>query len=559
MKSRFWIGQSHARHPERGDVTGGSQFFHVYRPGARDCIAREFLAHGAVGLHGRCLVKWEEKIYRQGRRNRLPFPVLVSAQGTMVTTELVGPSVRMLLERPDLHVPLSEEEVASLVVNVLRASISIADAGFMPFDAHLYNFWVWLEEGLGGGHLDFSRVVLGDHTYTLVRGMDFRRPLWCSSEMPHFPPEARASKRADEDAFARELNGLGFPGTSLGDIVLGISRIADPRHQREQRWRLEQAYEEYQVPQQLQQDLDSGAIEPHRMIQYAVAAHLHNMDRLRELPAATRQVIAKCRPELERMADVRPERRFATLGEAADAVAACWRKALPERSIKPWPAIEPPFLIWDVRGGTDPDPASVAPGGDANRHGATFEIDGQAGRGSARTGGPAFDALPRFVSDPADMLRTGLTWLRARPVIPAAALLLLVSLGASVRVPQTPEQALAQAQQMKLRRLVQHTGDPNQSSAESAGRTLRSVLNDPTEPNRAFVLAQLDERFQKLRLRYLGKPLLPTSASPVSAPPAERKRLARELRELAALGHDQAGKWLAVLRELDGRVETAMR
>jgi hypothetical protein len=76
---------------------------------------------------------------------------------------------------------------------------------------------------------------------------------------------------------------------------------------------------------------------------------------------ATRNMLTRCRPHLQRMHDPRPEARFETLQAAANAVAACWPSRLPERSMQPWPVIPAKYLIWDVRGATDPDPSPSEP------------------------------------------------------------------------------------------------------------------------------------------------------------------------------------------------------
>jgi hypothetical protein len=560
METRIWIGQSRARHPERGDLTGGSQFYHVFRPGARDGISREFLAHGVVSLHGRCLVRWEEMVYREGRKRDLPFPELIGADATSVTTELHGPSVRMLLERHDLPVPLIEEEAAALIVNVLRAAVPLAESGVMCGDGHLHNLWVWLEDGLDGGCLDFKRIAFGDHSYSLIAGMEFGRPLWCSSEMAHFPPEAKPFKRGDEEAFARKLRAVGFAGSALGDIVGDIARISDPRRQLDQRWKIERAYEEYQAPQQLQLALDTGALEPARMMQYAVGAHLLSMLQSAALPAVSRTTIERCRPVLERMADVRPECRFATLGDAADAVAACWHGVdLPDRSLKPWPPIEPKFLIWDVRGGTDPDPVSSVPGSGSNRSGGTFGLDDSAPLGSPGTADAINAAPPWGRVELQGRLRSGLGWLRARPLILAIGAVFFLSVAASIHAPQTPEEALERAQQMTLRRLVQQVGDQRQDNAESAVRALKIVLADPRSTQHDYVAAQLDRRLQQLERRYLSKPLFASEGAAAIAGASERKRLAMELRRLAELGNQKAHKWLDVLREQEWRAPVAVR
>jgi hypothetical protein len=559
MESRFVIGHSRARH-RSGGGPGSARFYHVYRPGMRDCIAREFLAHGVEGLHGRRLVKWEEAIYREGWRQGLPFPELVTAEGTTVTTELVGPSVRMLLERPDLPVPLTEQEAAALLIALLRASIPLADQGVMPFDGHLHNAWVWLDDGLQGGHVDFQRILFGDHTFTLARGIRLGRPLWCSSKMRHFPPEAKDFKHADEDAFARAVNRLGLHGATPGDIVRGIARTTDLQRQREMRWRLEKAYEEYEAPQRLQQALDDGAIEPHRMIQYSIGQCLRYMQKLCTLPAHTARALARCQGALERMADAQPERRFATLGEAADAVAACWGgSVLPECSIEHWPPVEPGFFIWEVRGGNDPDPASQMPGWERVRAEATFPLDVEPEEISGNTGKAAAEKTVLGGFAGLGVVLSGYRWLLARPILALAAFLLFVSLGASLREPQTPEQAHEHVRHAKLRRFIELTGATDQGTAGAAFRELKAVLDDDQSPDRTYLLSQIDERFRRLERRHLGRPMLPLSAAPAFTTPAERRRVARSLQLLADLGHATARKWLAVLQELEGHPEMAMR
>ena len=136
---RIWIGESRPQHRDGGNVQGGSQFFLVQEEGKRERIARVNSAHAMEALHAKVQASWEGQIYRLGEDLQLPFPRLDSVDGGTITTELVGPSVEMLLRRRDLPVPLAEEEVTALVVNTIRANVPLADNGVMPFDGHLGN------------------------------------------------------------------------------------------------------------------------------------------------------------------------------------------------------------------------------------------------------------------------------------------------------------------------------------------------------------------------------------------------------------------------------------
>lgn len=545
-ESREWIGQSRPRNPARGEITGGSQFFLVYRPNRREAIAREIVAHNMTGLHGPCMVDLERKIYNIGAEAKLPFPQLIATDKDTTVTELVGPSVRMLLERPDLPIPLTEEEAASLVVHALRAKGKLADAGFMTFDGHLHNAWVWLEQGLQGGYLDFQRICLGDHTYTLARGMENRRPLWCSSDAAHFPPEARPFKLADDSAFARMLNSRGFIGTSLGDIVRNISRIMDEHERRNQRWALERAYEEYDAPQQLQAALGNGAIEPHRMMQYAVAQCLLGIAGNPGLPETTARMIARCRRHLERMGDIRPEVRFSTLGEAADAIASGW-DMLPQRSLRPWPAISPRFLIWDVRGGTDPEPSSgrEAGSGGVGQQGTFGFDDGESGCSLlARYG-----AAERIYRACSSRMPHVADWLLKRPLLPLLALALAGAVATGIRDPWSPEDALREARKNEVRQLVQQAGAQDAAAVADAIRRLKLVLGDESDPGGKYARELIEKKYRALERRYLGKQIAPKRAGVMIS--ADRLEVQRELYILGDLGHLRAQQWLRAYHHIN--------
>lgn len=547
METREWIGQSRARNPARGEITGGSQFFLVYRPNRREAIARQILAHGMTGLHGRCMVDFERNIYNLGAEVKLPFPQLIATDKDTTTTELVGPSVRMLLERPDLPVALTEDEAAALLVHTLRAKEKLADAGFMTFDGHLHNAWVWLERGLQGGHLDFQRILLGDHSYSCARGMENSRPLWCSSEAAHFPPEARLFKLADDSALARMLNNQGFIGTALGDIVRNIARITDDQERRNQRWRLERAYENYDAPQQLQAALDNGAIQPHRMMQYAVAQCLLGIAGNAGLPEASSRMIARCRRHLERMADIRPEARFSTLGEAAEAIAGGW-DMLPQRSLRPWPAISPRFLIWDVRGGTDPEPSSgrEAANGDASRQGTFGFDDGESGWASPARHGDT----RHFNRVWSSRIPHVAGWLLKRPLLPLLALALAGAVATGVREPWSPEDALREARKAEVRHLVQQAGAQDPAAATDAVRQLKLVLGDDRDPLREFAKEIVEIRYRALERRHLNKLHSKVRNAMLMTNSKELQEVVHELEVLAELGQVKSSQWLNVLRRL---------
>lgn len=531
FESRHLIGQSKPRNQAGGDIAGGSQFYHVYKPGQYDHIERQMLAHGLVSLQAPSLVNWEEQIYRSAQKLDLPFPVLVSVHDTTTRTKFVGPNVQMLLERSDLPGgALNELEIASLIVNVLLANAPLADEGFMPFDGHLQNHWCTLEKGLQGGHLEFRQILAGDHTYTWRKGMVFGRPLWCSSNMLHFPPEAKWYTHQDEAAFARILNKQGLEGSTLGNIVKNLAYIKDPHHLREQRHKLEAAYAQHQSPQKLQEALDNGDIEPHRMIQYAIATHLLSFGEKRNMPEATRQAIAKCHTHLKRMSDVRPECRFTTLLEAADAVKACWDTSLPERSLNPWPAKVPRYFVCDVRGATDPDPSPS--GGLEN----TFSMDGDS-------------ALMSGTESNANI--SGWGWLKDRPLIPIFALVLGISLTVGNRPPQTPDEFKRQAEQLKLAQVIRKASSNNPATANTAMRDLKAVINNPMDQNRKFVISQLEDHFVQFKQRYLGKPIFQGGALKLNGSATSQQRVENELQRFADLGVEEAKKWLEVYRQVN--------
>ncbi len=553
METRLWIGQSRPRNPERGDITGGSQFYFHYRPGFRDAISRELLAHGMVALNAECLVAWERRIYQIARDRGAVLPALVDADRTTVTTELVGPSVRMLLERHDLPIALTEEEAAALVTNTLRAGIALADAGLMPFDGHLHNYWVWLENGVIGGHLDFARILPGDHSFTLARDHTFGRPLWCSAEVTHFPPEAKVFKRADEAAFAEELRRQGFAGETLSN-VLKVLANAPEREQRMLRWRLEQAYEQHQAPQQLEAALDTGAIEPHRMMQFSVGAHLLALTKLPGLPAATARMLSRCATAISRMADVRPEARFESLAEAADAVAMCWSKPLPQRSIAAWPEITPSWLIWDVRGGTDPEPSTSKAQGSAGANpAATSEFDADFATGDRILP----DAKPTKL-DPgqrapmqrvADVLRRLFRRVAARPAIAAVSVALTMAVLAGIRVPQTPEAAALERRHTQIGRLVRQAVEIDRKKSSETVGYLQSVIRDARNPDQEYAKMLIQRAFSEFEQRHLGQPLFSIGSAVNYRNARNDANLVSCLEVFASLDHERAKQWLQVIKE----------
>lgn len=547
MESREWIGQSRARNAARGEITGASQFFIFHRPGFRDAIGRQILPHGMTGLHGRALIQHETEVYRRGEAAGLPLPRLIATDNEMCVTELVGPSLRMLIERPDLPVMLTEEEVAALVVNTLHACNALAEAGFVPLDGHLHNFWVWLENGLEGGSLEFDRVVSGDHTYSLVRGMECTRPLWCSTDAAHFPPEARALKLADDAALARVLNRQGLDGDTLGDIVRNIRQVADESRRRALRWRLEQTYSAYNAPQQLQTALDSGIIEPHRMLQYSVGRCLLNIVGA-NLPEPTALVMAHCRQHLDRMADIRPEARFPTLGEAAQAIATCWGSNLPQRSYRPWPPIPARFLIWDVRGGTDPEPSpsSTSEASCSDRRG-TFGFD----EGHSWDN-PAISIIEQRFHAALQRLPRIANWVMRRPVQVLFAMAMAGAVVAGMREPPSPEEALYQARKIQAQQFVEQACASDQVIAARAIRQIKIVLATEEDPLRKFVIEHVEKRYLTLEHRHLNKPLISKYGhSMINAQTDRSREIVRELEFLADMGHVKAKHWLRAYQQLE--------
>lgn len=548
METRLWIGQSRPRHP--GDVTGGSQFYYHYMPGFRDRISRELLAHGMVSLHAQCLVDWEKQIYQLGHERGLPMPVFVDASRTTVTTELVGPSVRMLLERDQLPVALVEAEAAALVCNTLRCGAQLADAGLMPFDGHLHNSWVWLENGIRGGHLNFRRILSGDHTYTLARNHHLGRPLWCSAEsMHHFPPEAKVFKRADEDAFAQELRSQGFQGETLGDIVRSIAR-APGAEQTRIRWRLERAYEQYQQPQELEAALDNGLIEPHRMIQFAVGTHLLALSKEPGLPDSTAKMLDKCSEQIRRMAEIEPAARFSTLVQAAQAIESCWNNPLPQHSIEIWPEITPRWLIWDVRGGMDPEP-------DAAKVQSTPHTDPVGTFDFVEHSEPVSRAAQTPISplgwlsqwrQLAGSIGAAVQWATASSVRVAVAIALMVALVAGIRVPQTPQTAAIDRRHAEIIQWVNQAVAANNRASQVAIERLNSVLIDQANPDREFARSVVDKVYAEVEQNSLGRPIVKTSDTTLEVLSARSDKVVRALEVLSLLGNSDAKRWLTVLR-----------
>lgn len=550
-RSRQWIGQSKPR-KSQGGATGGSQFSYEYQPGWRGAIAREFLAHGMVSLHGRSLIKWERKVYDFGAEQGLPFPRCIDSRDTTIVTELVGPSVKMLLERSDLPVRLDEAEIGSLILRTVREDALVADAGIQQFDGHLNNKMVWLEHGLDGGNLEFNQIKIADHTYTLVRGLNFKKPLWCSVQMPHFPPEAKADKLADEAAFAELLRQEGFVGASLGDIVRLIAMTNDGQQQRASRWKLERLYDEHAKPQRLQAALDAGAIDPHLMAQYCLGKCFLELLALNDTPATTRRVMGRLKSVFQKMADPRPEERFSNLHAAAAAIQDIVGAPL-ERSRQSWPPISPKELIWDVRGTTDPDPAP--PDLEEAPDAGTYDL------GTPSPVAAVQDIIQENVeTKPAVRKPFGALgkrlrdwYIENRGATVAVALILTLTVLTSVRLPQTPEDFLRSAQKAQVARLIERLDVDQVQEVNDSISKLRAILSQSSEPVRSEAHARLNKKFTELESKYLGRALVSVGSqnshtiNDLSV--AQKQAVIRQLDALASLGNEAAKQWLEMLRE----------
>ena len=555
--AKFWIGQSLPRNPERRDAAGGTQFYYSHKPGWRGGITREFLLHGAVSLHARWLISWEKKMYAYAQEQGLPFTRYVDSTETSITTELAGLSVKHMLEDGDLPIVPCEAEVAAIVIGVFRTNAVIADAGVMPLDGHLNNHLVWLENGLEGGYLDFGLIKQPDHTYTIRKGGRLRKPPWCSSLMPHFAPEAKYYKQVDEEAFASVLVEQGFSGDSLGDMVRSLAGIEDGHQQRAQRWRLERAYETYGADQQLQTALDTGSIEPHRMIQFALATCFLAMLDNPRLPVATRKVITRVRSVLEPMRDPRPEKRHATLHSAADALQAVLGEPL-SRSMHPWPQISPELLIWNIRGTTDPDPAP-SPTWNTEVPNSTFSLDDIPETPSPSVAPPVRSkGIQNFLGKVCDFLGPSNPRFRHRVRLGGIVTgFLLITIVASIRLPQTPEEAVQAARKAYVRQIATQVESRDPKKAAAGLEDLKALLRQGDPLARQEIDRITTSRFSALERKYLRRglisPVSPIMLSGNLANQHKRREVVVQLQSLAELGSDPARQWAEAILKANPR------
>jgi hypothetical protein len=534
-----YIGQSRPRH---GNKTAGSQFyFEEIGEGERGGITREYLTYKMTSLHASVLVEHEKAFYEFAAAHDLPVPELLEAHGLRLTTELVGPSARMLFENRNIPFPLKDDEAASLLVNLLRANRRLADQGVWPADGHLHNSLVWLEHGRHGGRLDFERVLMIDHTYTLWRGGDFRRPLWLGSTATHFPPEARPFKQADEQAFVAELNRRGIAGNVLGNIVQDMSRIADNHEQAAARRRLETAYRECQIPSKLQEALDRGILDSHRMVQFAVAACLLEAASRRgaNLPESTRALIKQCRKPLEIMADPRPEARFDTLDAAAAAIADAWPGDLPAQSAQAWPTIEVSKLIFDVRGTTDPEPIA------ADRY---PDLPDDLAGYSIPLGDEALAQIRRVVPKQS-LTQIFRAVLKTKPLLYGMAAILVAAIS-SWKVPQTPDEYAQALRQAEIRQLVAKVGAGETAASASAVQKLKAIVRTAGHPDQAYTAKRIEQRFQEIERRVLGKSIVKTrdDQGNIKAMREHRRKAIPAVAPFAELDSPKAKDWMAVLQ-----------
>lgn len=252
------------------------------------------------------LLKHERGMLLRLQQLQAPSPALVDVgRDDWLVTRFGGLS----LQRLPLHVAagipgLSRAEYLAAWVYLLRRLQPLADSGVLAIDLYDANVVLPLTMGLAG-QLRLNEVALIDHAHTLEAGMDMRRPVWLDSGMERIAPELRSALQHDQDALRAHF-------AKAGAHLPGYSRMPG-----EQDAFNRKVWAEYDAPQQLQQVLDGGKLSRDRAMQFAAGTAL-----AKRLGQAGVQGVGPALAQvLARMTAREAQERFATLQDAADALA----------------------------------------------------------------------------------------------------------------------------------------------------------------------------------------------------------------------------------------------
>lgn len=296
---------------------------------AGPCIVKALNA--GLAAYGTTLLQHERAMLHRLAEIEAPVPALVElGREDWLATHFAGISLQRL-EQPGAsapqasgHFPIADRLAAW--VHLLRRIQPMADSGMLAIDLYNANVVLPLTEGTAG-QLRLCEAGLIDHAHTLEAGMNLRRPVWLDHGMGRIPPELRQALQADQRALVDTFR-------RAGADLPGYSRMPEQRDSFNRR-----VWAEYDAPQQLQNLLDRGGLSPDRAMQFAAGASLAKLLPLAPSPAQ-REALARV---LQRMTAQQARERFATLSEAAAALAAVLEE-LPMVSERRYAALTPEDL-----------------------------------------------------------------------------------------------------------------------------------------------------------------------------------------------------------------------
>lgn len=259
------------------------------------CIVKELDFDQADSAHS--LLQHERAVLRALHAAGAPVPELVDgAAADRLLTRFAGLSMRVLARLPGGERTFPQRERAAAWIHFLRHADCFARAGALPTDIWAGNLVLPLTACVAG-QLVLRRPVLIDHAHTVVVGMNLRRPIWITPDMPRVAPEIQGFLRDDQRRLMEVFHQRGLP---LPDRTETLR--SGLRHGTRDPW---VSYDEAQL---LQEALDSGRLNIAAAIQYAVGVEL------RGIGAVPRELV-------QRLTHADPARRFPGLPAAAEALA----------------------------------------------------------------------------------------------------------------------------------------------------------------------------------------------------------------------------------------------
>jgi hypothetical protein len=260
--------------------------------------------------YNKTLLEHERKTLGDLKDCGAPAPALIEmGRSDWLVTRFAGLSLQRLAHpggvqgtSPLRRFPFTEQLGAW--VHLLRRLQIMADAGWLAIDLYEANVVVPLTEGTRG-QLRLNEVVLIDHAHTVRAGMGMRRPAWLKCDLAYIAPELRDALQQDQERMKQAL-------AQAGAQAPGYSRLPEDQDQHSRR-----VWAEYDAPQALQRLLDAGALSRDGAMQFAVATAINKL--LHGVPQRMdkRQLVKV----LGRMTEAIPSQRFASLTQAADALA----------------------------------------------------------------------------------------------------------------------------------------------------------------------------------------------------------------------------------------------